>query len=130
MNFISAGRALLLLGRREGAHLWFILTDPDPKTGLIVMVMLVTARAHTDKTVALVVGDHPFIQHDSNIDYSKATFAPAKKLNAAIGSGAARLDDDMEPAILHAVACGLLSSSRTANYLVTHCQPLFGHLCP
>jgi hypothetical protein len=128
VNFICAGRALLLdLG--QGPHLWFVLTDLDAN-GLVVVVMLVTARGHTDKTVALTVGDHPFIDHESNVNYASATLKPAKVLNAMLAKGTGRLHEDMSSAVLHAVSCGLLTSSRTANYLIAHCSPLFGHLCP
>lgn len=44
-----------------GTHLWFVPTDPDPVTTRVVIVALVTQRGHTERTVTLDVGDHPFI---------------------------------------------------------------------
>lgn len=79
MDFIRAGRAIMVRDRRMGTHLWFVLTDPDPSTRLVVMVPLVTERSHTEKMVRLGVGDHPFILHASNIDYGGATFAPSSR---------------------------------------------------
>ena len=80
MNRVGAGRSLLVRDIRMGTHLWFVVTDPDPTTSLVVMVALVTERAHTEKTVRLNVGDHPFIQPASNVDFGSATYAPASKL--------------------------------------------------
>ena len=45
-----------------GEHLVFVLTDPDPVTNLVVVVTLVSEKSHTDKTVCLGPGDHPFIR--------------------------------------------------------------------
>jgi hypothetical protein len=130
VNLICAGRSLLLLARREGDHLWFVLTDPDANTGHVVMAMLVTSRPHTDKTIALVPGDHPFVQHESNIDYGSARFVPAQKLSQALVAGSAELRADMAPALLHEALCGLITSSRTANYILDYCRPRYAHLCP
>lgn len=40
----------------DGKHLWFVLPDPDPVTKKVVIVMLVTARRPTDKTLVLNPG--------------------------------------------------------------------------
>jgi len=127
VNFVTAGRALLLdLG--QGPHLWFVLTDPDVHER-VVLAMLVTARPHTDKTVALVAGDHSFVQHESNVNYSTATFASSARLNALLAKGRGKLLEDVSTAVLLAVRCGLLSSSRTANEVVDYCRALFGSEC-
>ena len=126
MNFIRAGRALMVRDRRMGAHLWFVLTDPDPSTRHVVMVALVTERAHTEKTVSLGAGDHPFIVHASNIDYGTATFAPASKLNERIVEGRAVLKADMSRELLGTVRRGLLRSSHTPHAVVDYCRSLFG----
>ncbi len=101
--------------RRMGTHLWFVLTSPDPVSGLVILVAVVTERGHTDRTVRLEVGDHPFIRRTSNVDFGTAKFAPASKLTAALSAGAAELDSDMSAALLSRVCAGLLSSSRTPN---------------
>jgi hypothetical protein len=54
---LYAGRALVLRDARMGTHLWFVLTDPDPDRNSMVLVMLVTVKPHTDRTLHLDVGD-------------------------------------------------------------------------
>lgn len=70
MNFIGAGRALTIAGNTpQEYHLWLILTDPDPESGKVITVMVVSPKKHTDPTVLLVSGEHPFLKHDSHVDY-------------------------------------------------------------
>ena len=125
MLVIAAGRTLLLRDRRMGTHLWVVLTDPDPMLK-VVIVALVSARAHTDKTVQLNVGDHPFVRRSTNVDFSTATYAPVSKLSTGLATGRATLDSDMSPAALAAIQQGLLVSSRTPNDIVSYCRPIFG----
>ncbi|MGH7665301.1 MAG: hypothetical protein ACRENI_13580 [Gemmatimonadaceae bacterium] len=125
MDFIRAGRALIVRDGRMGTHLWFVLTDPDSSTRHVVIVSLVTERAHTEKTVSLAVGDHPFIRHASNIDYGTATFTPAAKLNRALADSRAELTSDISETVLRSVRRGLLESSHTPNDVASYCRPLF-----
>ncbi|WP_353267810.1 hypothetical protein [Gemmatimonas sp.] len=112
---IAAGRALRIRDRRMGTHLWFVLTSPDPDSGLVILVAVVTERGHTDRTVRLEVGDHPFIRHPSNVDYGTAKFAPAGRLTEALSTGKADLDLDASTVLLGRLCEGLLTSSRTPN---------------
>jgi hypothetical protein len=126
VQLIVAGRTILLSRAGMGEHLWLVLTDPDPTTQKVIMVALVTERAHTDKTVRLDIGDHRFVRHPSNIDFGTATFAPSAALLAGVSSGAAALHEDLKASILRLVREGLLTSSRTPNAVKEHCAPLFG----
>jgi hypothetical protein len=122
---LYAGRALILRDARIGTHLWFVLTDPDPDRNSMVLVMLVTVKPHTDRTLHLVVGDHPFVRHESAVDFGTATYVPSVKLQDALVSGRATLAADMSADLLARVRAGLLASARTPNDIVDHCQALF-----
>lgn len=125
MDLVGAGRALRIRDTKLGAHLWFILTDPDPETRKVVLVMLVTERAHTDRTVRLDVGDHPFVRHASNVDYGTARYAPVGKLDAALAGGRATLDADLSAPLLARIRRGLLDSGRTPNDVAEYCRRVF-----
>lgn len=122
---LYAGRALLLRDARMGTHLWFVLTDPAPDRHAIVVVMLVTVKPHTDRTLHLEVGDHPFVRHTSAVDFGTATYAPAARLQNALASGRATLADDMSADLLARVRAGLLASARTPDDVAEYCRPLF-----
>jgi len=127
VDVIGAGRTLYLLAGppHPPQHLWVVLTDPDPKTNHVVIVMIVTSRDHTDKTVTLTAGSHPFIICESNVDYRTATLALPKKLDAAIAKGRCRLEADLSSALLASIRAGLRVSARTPNYIVDHCTSRF-----
>ncbi len=130
MEFFSAGRALLLTNQSAGAHLWFVLTDPDPKTRKLVMVMVVTARPFTDKTVRLTTGEHEFIRHESNVDFSSARPFPLSTLEAELKNGGLRIKEDMSPDLFKRVRQGLLDSSRTNHDVKDECLSQFAALSP
>jgi len=127
VDFVAAGRTFLLLGGRPGdkPHLWVILLDPDPTTGQVVAVHLVTAKEHTDPTVTLNLGDHPFVKHETHVNFGGAKFYLAHKIERAIAKGRCKLNADASKELLAKLRAGLLASSRTANFMVTHCRERF-----
>lgn len=123
MRLLRAGRALLVRDAAMGTHLWFVVTDPDPHA--MVLVMLVSLKPHTDRTLVLDQGDHPFVDHPSSVDFGTARYFPAAKLEAALASGRANLHSDMSPALLERVRTGLLASARTPNEIADYCRAKF-----
>lgn len=87
--------------------------------------MLVTARAHTDRTVTLMPGDHPFVQHESNVDFGSAVLVRLERFQSAIQAGRCHLQPDMEVALLERVRAGLLASPRTVHWIADHCRDRF-----
>lgn len=108
-----------------GEHLWFVLTDPDHDTDHVVIVALVSEKSHTERTVRLGPGDHPFIRWASSVDYGTATFKLSRKISAALASNRAILQADMSPELLAKVRAGLLESSHTPNVIAAHCRLTF-----
>lgn len=125
MDFLRAGRALVIRERETKVHLWLVLTDPDPQTDKVVIVMVTTRRDHSDPTVILQPGDHPFIRHASSVEYGVAKLAPRSKLEAGMARGRATLHEDVKPALLGRVRSGLLASSRTSHELKDYCRVCF-----
>lgn len=127
MNLVCAGRAFVLSGPEftPAPHLWFILTDPEPPDDQVVAVMLVTSRAHTDKTVTLVPGDHPFVQHESNVDFGSAILVRSGRFQRAMQGGRCHFQPDMNASLLRRLRGGLLASPRTVHWIADHCRARF-----
>ncbi len=126
MKAIRAGRAVHMSGGRVGLpHLWFILTDPDPATHQFVMVMAVTEQAHTDKTVSLSAGEHPFVVHETSVDYGGAQFMTISRLESAVRKGHCQFKADMNAELLEKVQRGLLASARTVPVMTEFCRARF-----
>src|SRR5712671_3962923 len=126
MEFFKAGRAVLLSGPPVAApHLWLILTDPDPESDQVVAVMVVSKRAYTDRTVTLSLGEHPFIQHDSSLDYGGTKRFHVSRLRAALRGGRCELRENMSSSLLEKARAGLLASSRTPYHMIDYCRARF-----
>lgn len=126
MHVIQAGRSLLFT-ERPGAlpHLWFILTDPDGDPPEVVAVMVTTRRPHTDDTVILNPGDHPFIRHESCVGFSSAQRFRVSKIQAGLAAGWCRLREDMSEALEGRVRNGLLESPYTVHAIRDYCLQRF-----
>jgi len=127
MNLVAAGRAFLLAGPHfnPAPHLWFVLTDPTPSDHRVVTVMLVTSRPHTDKTVTLLPGDHPFVQHESNIDFGGAILVHPDRFQRAMELGRCHLQRDLARPLLARIRTGLLTSPRTVHWMTDYCRTRF-----
>ena len=89
------------------------------------MVMLVTARFFTDRTLPLQPGAHSFIRHESHVDYGSANLFPSAKIEGALQRGAATLHSNMSSALLVLVRSGIFRSSRAMHFMTDHCARLF-----
>jgi hypothetical protein len=116
---IVAGTVLYIRDPHMGAHAFVVLTDPDPATQRVVVVPLVTARAHTDTTVLLVPGEHPFIRHDTHVSFGAATYAPVARLERKLVRGVVDRLDDQAGDVLARIQRGLLASSCTINEIAS-----------
>ena len=87
--------------------------------------MVVTSRGHTDKTVTLMPGDHPFVQHESNVDFGGAVLVRLERFHRAVEAGRCRLQPDMDARLLQRVRDGLLASPRTVHWIADHCRERF-----
>jgi len=119
MDLFGSGRALLLSGTAATApspHLWLILTDPDPN-GQVLGVMVVSVKSFSDGTVLLAAGEHPFIRHESSVEFGGAKRLKVSRLAAAAGDGRCRLLSDTSPELLRRVRAGLLVSPRTVRHI-------------
>jgi hypothetical protein len=125
VSFIRAGRSFTVPGPGPNqAHLWIVLTDPDHSDDKVVAVMVVSEKPHTDKTVALNNGDHPFFQHASNIDYGTAKHFPRVKLEKQINSRG-KLRQDVSTELLERARGGVFESSRCPNYIKEYFRTRF-----
>jgi hypothetical protein len=89
-----------------------------------VAVMVVSKRAHTDPTTSLKPGDHPFIAHESHVDYRTAKPVSTARLRGDMGLGTCVLQQNVGQGVLKRVQAGLLTSERTVNFVKDYCLPL------
>jgi hypothetical protein len=97
-----------------GPHLFVVLTNVDPENGRVVEAPIVSERRHSENTLRLRPGDHPFIQHASNVDFGSARYANVANLRHGMTLGEARTDTAVDDTLLQ----------RTQEGYGTHRVPL------
>jgi hypothetical protein len=111
---LKAGQTLLLpKPGHDISHLWVVILGPDPETHETVIVNLTTLRDHSDKTVVLSAGEHPFITHATAVNYSDARIVDARKIEAALKVGSFPSHRECSAALLVKIQEGLFASPLT-----------------
>lgn len=113
---MNEGDVVRIADPRTNVHCWvMILKVANGRQ--FVGVMLVTARPHSDTTVILHPGDHPFISRPTSVDYGSAKPLVISKLEEWIGARRALPQEPLTAELLARVAAGLCQSSRTPNHV-------------
>lgn len=106
-------------------HLFIVLTAPDGEPPQVVMVNVTTRRPHSDCTVILTGGDHPFVKHESVIAFEHASLFDAERLERGLRDGRIVKYSDMDDSLFEMIRRGLLTSPRTPTRIRHYCQQRF-----
>jgi CTP:molybdopterin cytidylyltransferase MocA len=94
-------------------HLYVVLTDPDT-SGNVVIVNLTSQSRLKDQSCILAVGDHPFIKHETVVNYADALISNEEAILAGVRGGAVRHDPvPVSAAVLDRIQRGALDSLQT-----------------
>ena len=107
---------------QETAHLWIIVTAPEAGSGQAVMVNLTTQRPHSDTTVVLNAGDHPFVRHPTVVNFSDARFVDVRQLEQGIRAGYFAAQATCTARVLQRIQAGVLASQFTPTKIKTYCR--------
>lgn len=99
-----------------------LMKSPDQ----VIVVSLTTRRAGSDDTVVLSAGDHPFVKHDTAVNYSDSRRFEKKdlldRINQKFFEPGQAFPDDMTKII----QLGLLKSRFTPNDIKQDCRAVLG----
>jgi hypothetical protein len=59
-------------GTTLDSHLWVVISDPTADEENILIVNFTTSRADSDKACILKPGEHPFVAHETCVNYAGA----------------------------------------------------------
>ncbi len=107
---MDAGTTFLLAA--VDIHLWIIVSDPliDPDNVLIVNLTSLTPGK--DHSCILRRGDHPWIRHDTCVNYQDSQVTTLKKLIAARDGKALIPDSPLDPIVLKKIRDDSLKSTK------------------
>lgn len=119
---IRVGTCFLLREREDqDFHLWMVVAD-DGRS--IVIVNVTTLRSGVDTTTLLERGEHPFIKHDSVVN-----FRDAKKFDKhlipklhALGTNKFRFQEECFPDVVQKLKTGILKSPFTSREIKRFCE--------
>ena len=111
---LKAGQTILLPKPGHSTpHLWVVLLAPDPVSHETVIVNLTSQKTHSDNTVVLQPGEHPFVQHPTVVFFADARIVDAKHIAAAMEAGTFQSHQDCSAALVLRIQHGLLASTMT-----------------
>ncbi|MEI7836536.1 MAG: hypothetical protein WCK05_08995 [Planctomycetota bacterium] len=96
-------------------HLFVVLSNSDYDAGHIVLGMFTTWEAYKDPSCILHPGDHPFLDHDTCVDYQTAPLLSAKELDDQIRAGQMTRREKLSQSVLERVLSGAGKTQRIPN---------------
>jgi len=107
-------------------HLWIIITEPEPETNRAACVNITTRQRHSETTVVLQVGDHPFIKKgESVVYYVDAKILDLNLVEKILETKTAQFTcaqhQPCSAALLKRIQGGLLESKFASNGIKEYC---------
>lgn len=118
------GKSILIpSGPKNGQHHLFSLLinpqniqgyGPEPQVFLACVCSIYPDTPFDDACI-LRVGDHPFIRHDSYIDYRNSRIEPAQKIEANVASGLFIPHEDCSIRLMRRIIASAETSRRISR---------------
>ena len=99
---VSVGTAFVYVDEHDGRHMFFVASHatepPDPQ---IVLMNFTTVRERSDRSCIAEAGEHPWIVHQSCVQYSATMLASVEELQRDIAGGDVLIQADLTLALLN-----------------------------
>lgn len=96
--------------RSTPIHLWAVISDTQQSVDEIVIVNFTSWRENGDKSCLLDKGDHPYIHHQTYINYRDAYVVTLAKLEELESKGLITRNETLKSSILARVREGAMVS--------------------
>jgi hypothetical protein len=116
----------LTQGTGQQPHLWVLLWGPAGADDGFLAVYLTTLRPHSDPTCVIARGDHPFVRHDTSVNYSGVRKITRSQLELALRKGVAFPREPVSLDLLQRIRAGFFDSPYTVRACVRMAREDFG----
>lgn len=97
---MQAGVTFLIPDKDD--HLWMIISDPDQNTDCVVVCFLSWREKH-DQACVVSLGEHPFVKHDTCVNYRGAMVVSLERLLELDASNSLRYKEPLSPELLQRI---------------------------
>jgi hypothetical protein len=109
---MEAGTCFLLTDKDVDNHLWVILSEPSVNEQKVLVVNLTTATARKERVCLLQPGDHPWVRHETCVNYADSFLTTKEQLLEWKHKGLLKVTDPMPEAVLERIRNAALDSTR------------------
>jgi hypothetical protein len=99
-------------GTSLDSHLWVIISDPAIDAERILIVNFTTLRADSERACILSAGEHPFVNHDTCVNYGGAKIVSARQIDFLLTKGKLSNHAALSEALLQKIRFGAANSTR------------------
>ncbi len=99
-------------GTSLDSHLWVVISDPAIDSKEILIVNFTSLRADSETACVLAVGEHPFVQHATCVNYRGAKVVSAIDIQMLLNAGSLQAHASVSAAILQRIRDGAANSVR------------------
>jgi hypothetical protein len=103
-----------LPGTSLDSHLWVVISDPTKDANKVLIVNFSTRRADSDPGCVLQPGEHPFLQHETCVNYAGAKVVSFAQITTLLQAGKMSSHAAVSPILLKRVRDGAADSTQMA----------------
>jgi hypothetical protein len=118
VTFAAGDSFYLLRGTGSQPHLWVLLWGPRGVADAFLAVHLTSVKPHSDRTVTLLPGDHPFVRHETVAEFRDVRRITSAALQGAIARREAFPREPVTPQVLERLREGVFRSPFTTNAML------------
>jgi hypothetical protein len=103
-----------LPGTSLDSHLWVVISDPVKDANNVLIVNFTTWRSDSDPACILQASEHPFVHHETCVNYAGAKVVSVAQLTTLLQAGKMVNHAPVSNALLKRIRDGAGDSTRMA----------------
>jgi hypothetical protein len=99
-------------GTSLDSHLWVVISDPAVDPQRVLIVNFTTRREDSDPACILQAGEHPFVHHETCVNYAGAKVVSGAQIQALLRKGLLTTHAALSSTLLKRMRDGAAASGR------------------
>jgi len=99
-------------GTSLDSHLWVVISDPVVDAERVLIVNFTTRRKDSDPACILQAGEHPFVHHETCVNYAGAKVVSGAQIQTLLQRGLLSSHIALSDALLKRIRDGVAASER------------------